>query len=411
MNLTKRRWIILVLCCLINLCIGAVYAWSVFATPMAEFLSEATGKALTIGDLAIVYTVANGVGPITMISGGFFNDRLGPKKVILIGGLMYGIGMILSGFVTSVPALLLTYGLIGGLGIGMVYGCTISTGVKFFPDKRGLVGGITTAVYGLSSVILPPIVRALVGSVGVQMTFRVIGIVFLLVICISSFFLMQCPPDFVPDGWTPPAPAVSIAPTVADQNWKQMLSTPVFYVMIICMLCGALSGMMVISQASGIAQNMMSMTAESAALVVSVLALFNALGRIVAGALSDKLGRINTLTVALVLSLTGLICLFVSGGSIAPFYIGIALVGISFGSFMGVYPGFTADRFGAKNNSVNYGIMFIGFALSGYVGPQIAASVFRADGTYTRAFLFAGCFVALGLVLTFVYRVLAKRSK
>ena len=156
-DLTKKRWLILGLCCLINLCIGSVYAWSVFATPLAE-----------------------------LISGGFFNDKFGPKKVIFLGGL---------------------------------------------------IEGVATAAYGLSSVILPPIANALVQGIGVSRTFVVIGIVFLLVICVSSLFLFPCPDGFVPEGWTPPAQMASS--TVRDRSWKEMLSSAVFYVMLTCMLSGA----------------------------------------------------------------------------------------------------------------------------------------------------------------------------
>ena len=148
MNLTKKRWVTLIACCLINLCLGSIYVWSVFASSMAEFLSARNGVVLTTADLAIVYTVANSVGPITMITGGWFNDKFGPKKVILVGGIMVGIGMITSGFATSVGALVVTYGLIFGLGLGMTYGTAVSSCMKFFPDKRGLIGGITTAIYG-----------------------------------------------------------------------------------------------------------------------------------------------------------------------------------------------------------------------------------------------------------------------
>ena len=412
MNLTKKRWLILALCCLVNLCIGAVYAWSVFASPMAEHLTELLGRELTSGDLALAYTVCNGVGPITMISGGIINDKLGPKKVILIAGIMYGAGMFLAGFSTSVGMLIVTYGLIAGLGLGMAYGCTISTAVKYFPDKSGMAGGIATAVYGLSSVILPPIVTKLVSGMGITSTFKVLGIVFLVIIVVCSFFLQKCPDGFVPDGWTPPAKTESAAPTVENKNWKQMLSSPIFYVMIIMMMCGAVSGMMVISQASSVASNMIGMTVEAAAIAVSVLALFNAFGRIIAGTLSDKIGRINTLFLGLVLAICGLLILFFcKEGAMVQFYLGVILVGVSFGTFMGVYPGFTADRFGAKNNSVNYGFMFIGFALSGLVGPMLMKMVYGSAGVYQPAFIFAAGFAVEGIVLSFVYRGMAKKKE
>ena len=409
MNLTKKRWVTLIACCLINLCLGSIYAWSVFASSMAEFLSARNGITLTTGDLAIVYTVANSVGPITMITGGWFNDKFGPKKVILIGGIMVGIGMIASGFATSTGFLVVTYGLVFGLGLGMTYGTAVSSCMKFFPDKRGLIGGIITAIYGLGSVILPPVITAIVSVSSAAAAFKIIGVVFLLVIGGCSFLMEQCPADFVPEGWTPPASAKKSG--IVDKNWKEMLGTPVFYVMLLLFTCGAFSGMMVISQASAVATNLVGMTALMASTAVSALAIFNAAGRILAGLLSDRIGRINTLTIAALVAVCGLFLLYLTGESgYLTFYIGIACVGLSFGSFMGVYPGFTADQFGAKNNSVNYGIMFIGLAGAGYFGPSAMRKIYMAEGTYHGAFLVACAFAAAGLALTFVYRFFAKKK-
>lgn len=410
-ELNKKRWLILTACCLVNLCLGSIYAWSVFASPMADHLTALLGRPVTSGDLAIVYTIANSVGPITMISGGWFNDRFGPGKVILLGGIMFGGGMILSSFVTSIPMLIVTYGLVGGLGLGMAYGCTISSCVKFFPDKRGLIGGLTTASYGFSSVLIPPVVTMIVDSSGVKAAFLGIGAVFLVVITVCSFFVTKCPEGFVPQGWIPPA-IENGGQSSNDKDWKGMLATPVFYVMILLLTCGAFCGMMIISQASAVAQNMVGMTPMAASTAVSILAVFNALGRIFAGALSDRIGRINTLMGSCVLSICGLLLLYITAsGGYATFYLGIALVGVCFGAFMGVFPGFTADRFGAKNNSVNYGIMFIGFAAAGYFGPTIMRNVYAANGIYQPAFLIACGLNVAGVVLSLVYRLMtAKRT-
>ena len=408
MNLTRKRWRTLIACCFINLCLGSIYVWSVFAASMAEFLSARNGVALTTADLAIVYTIANSVGPITMITGGYFNDKFGPKKVILTGGIMVGVGMIASGFATSVGTLVVTYGLIFGLGLGMTYGTAVSTCIKFFPDKRGLIGGITTAIYGLGSVILPPIVTEIVSVTDAPAAFKIVGAAFLIIICGCSFFMEQCPADFIPEGWTPPAAASN---GVENKNWKEMIKTPVFYVMLLLFTCGAFSGMMVISQASAVATNMVGMTALMASTAVSVLAVFNAAGRILAGLLSDRIGRISTLSVASVLGIIGLLLLYMTGeGGYTTFYMGIAGVGLSFGSFMGVYPGFTADQFGPKNNSVNYGIMFIGLAAAGYFGPSAMRHIYMAEGTYHGAILVACDFGIAGFVITFVYRFLAKKK-
>lgn len=404
MDLDRKRWIILAACCLVNLCLGSIYAWSVFSSAMAEYFQQSLGLGIGSGDLAIVYTVANSVGPVTMISGGWFNDRLGPRRVIAVGGLMWGGGMFLAGFAKSLGFLLVTYGLVGGLGLGMAYGSTISTSVKFFPDKRGLIGGITTAVYGASSVILPPIMTRVVEKTDAAFAFKAIGICFTVIIVLSTCFLQQCPDGYRPVGWNPPVNAAG--GSACDMDWKQMVRTKEFYIMLVLLTCGAFSGMMVISQASPVAQNMVGMSVAAAGGAVSVLALFNASGRILAGYISDRIGRINTLMAACVLSIFGLFLLYISGtGTLPTFYTGISIVGFCFGSFMGVYPGFTVDQFGARHNSANYGIMFIGFALAGYFGPQIMRNVYNATGAYQNAFLVACGLSAAGAALTFFYRI------
>ncbi len=411
-KLTTKRWFVLIASCLINLCIGSLYAWSVFSAPMAAHLTDVTGNEFTSGTLAIVFTVANAVGPITMISGGSINDKLGPKWVIFAGGILFGAGMIISSFANSMAPLMIGYGICCGLGMGLVYGCTISNSVKFFPDKSGLIGGIATASYGISSVLIPPIANAIISSSGVLNAFRLIGIAFIIIICGGAFLIEKCPPGFTPAGWHPQSVSKKTKSSGSDKNWRGMLTDPIFYVMILMLTCGAVFGLMMISQASPIAQNMIGMSVDEATAVVSILALFNAAGRVAAGYISDKIGRINTLTIMLALGIAGLLLLFFSGtGSFVTFYIGVSVVGICFGSFMGVFPAFTAGQFGQKNNSVNYGIMFIGFAIAGYVGPTIVSSVYNSSGSYTTAFLIAIGLAVFGILLTFVYRVLARKNK
>lgn len=410
MNITKKRWTVLIAACVINLCVGSLYAWSAFAGPMAEHLSAITGTTLTAGDLAVVFSIGNSVGPITMISGGKINDKFGPKAIIIVGGIMFGGGMILSGFATSVGQLIFTYGLLTGLGLGMVYGTTISTLVKFFPDRRGLIGGIATATFGFSSAIIPYIATAIVEAAGPTAAFKNIGLAFVILIVGSAFFMEKCPDGFVPEGFTPKVPAGSNG-EVVNKDWKQMLADPIFYVMIVMLTCGAFAALMFIPMIAPLATNMVEATAATATMCVSILAVFNVGGRISAGFLSDKLGRINTLAIACVISIVGLLALIVAGpGNIGLFILGISIVGLCFGSFMGVFPGFTADQFGPKNNSVNFGIMFIGFSVAGYFGPTILNSIYNTSGSYNGAFMVAIGFSVAGLALTFVYRALSNKT-
>nr|WP_321269691.1 OFA family MFS transporter [uncultured Tolumonas sp.] len=408
MDYSRKRWLILIASCFINLCIGSMYAWSVFSAPMAEYLSQLNGIHLTPANLSIVFVVANSIGPITMISGGKINDKFGPRFVIFVGGLMFGGGMFLSGYATHLDHLILSYGILTGLGLGMVYGATISTSIKFFPDKRGFVGGVTTALFGISSVIIPPIAAMITKEMGVISSFKIIGMAFTLIVCISAFFIDKCPDGFRPHGWQPPV--ANRATAGVNKDWKEMLQTPSFYILITLLTCGAVAGLMCIALASPLAQKMIGMSTAAATAAVSTLALFNVLGRISAGIISDKIGRINTLALACLLSIVGLYFLYISGeGDIETFYFGISIIGASFGSFMGVFPGFTADQFGAKNNSVNFGIMFSGFAVAGYAGPTIMTLIFNATNSYKGAFLIGIGFSVAGLALTYIYRIANKK--
>lgn len=402
-SLVQRRWLVLAASCLINLCVGSLYAWSVFAVPMAEHLGTLAGHEVT--GLAIVFTIANAVGPITMISGGAFNELLGPRKVVLAGGALFAAGMVASGFATNKEMLMLTYGLGVGLGVGMVYGVTVSNSVKFFPDKKGLAGGLATASYGLSSVLVPPIANALMESLGVASAFKVLGIAMLMVIALASTQIMACPEGFMSAAG---APAGGSDPQRANLDWRSMLRTPTFYLMISMLLCGAFAGLMMTSQASPMAQGMVGMSASEAAVVVSALALANAAGRILAGFASDRLGPVASLRISFVCLIAAMLVLYICGQSVVPFYLGICLVGVCFGATMGIYPGFTAQQFGARHNSVNYGIMFTGFAAAGLFGPQVMSALLVATGAYAPAFLVAGALAVLGLALTFAFARIAK---
>lgn len=403
MNYQRKRWIILIASCLINLCIGSMYAWSVFAAPMATHLG------VDPGSLAIIFTITNAVGPITMITGGRINDKFGPKWVIFVGGIVYGAGFLISSVSNSMTMLGIGYGLGCGLGMGMIYGCTINNSIKFFPDKRGLIGGIATATYGFSSVIMPPIANSLITNYGVLSTFRFIGIAFLIIICGSALVIEKCPVGYMPNNMS--QVAVKANSTNNEKSWKEMIKDPMFYLMFLMLVCSAFYGLMITSQASPIAQNLIKVSPATAAICVSILALFNVGGRICAGILSDLFGRINTLIVMLLFSIIGLGLLINCGdGDLIKFMVGVSIVGISFGSFMGVFPGFTADQFGTKNNSVNYGIMFIAFALAGVFGPMILRNIYSTYGVYKYAFMIGIGFVLVGLALALIYRKLSKKQ-
>jgi len=416
MDLKTKRWVVLIVSCVVNLIIGTGYAWSIFARPWSEF----TG--VQIAELGLVFGVCNAVGPITMITGGKILDALGPKWVVFVGGVLFGGGIALAGWLTpqggnSLFWLFFGYSIIFGLAMGLIYSCTIGNTVKWFPDKRGLVGGLTTAAYGLGSVILSKMLAGSVTVANISQVFMYLGLIYAIVVCIGAFFIAPAPAGYVPEGWSPPAPNPNVkAPT--DKTWNKMIADPVFYVMFFTILSGAFFGLMMISNASPIAQKTLQFTAATAGNVVMSLALCNTAGRVVCGWISDLLGRINTLTIALVLAIIGLLLVNtgVTGGTVTLFVLGVCLVGFCFGAFMGVFPGFTADQFGPRNNGINYGIIFIGFAVAGWFGPKVVA-IFTAGqqgdaliAAYSVAFKIAMGIAAFGLVMTFIFRALTKKK-
>lgn len=330
MNLKRSRGLTLLMSCLINLCIGSAYSWSVFAGPLAERLTALGGAAYSASDLGIVFTVYNIPGPFCMIAGGWLNRRIEVRRLIQMGSVLFVAGLLLCSRATTLGGLVVGFGLLVGFGVGTVYGCTVNNSVKLFPDKRGLAGGLTTGVYGLSSVLVPPVANVMIRNWGVSAAFQIIAVCFAVVLLLAS---------------------------------------------------------------------------------ASVLSLFNAGGRASAGILSDKLGRIGTLSLVFPISVAALCALFFFGqDSMAVFAVSIALVGACFGALMGIFPGFTADEFGQRNNTVNYGILFFGFALSGMLGPQVASWVMSGTGSYRSAFLIAAVVALAGFALTFLHRRLAARS-
>ncbi len=410
MDLKTKRWLVLIASVLINLCIGSGYAWSVFAKPMVAHLSSVTGVAVTAAAATLAFTISNLFGPVTMIIGGSVQDKFGPRWVIFAGAFIFGGGVFLTGFTTSTTWLYLSYGTLMGLGMGLIYSCTIANTVKFFPDKRGLVAGLATAGYGTGSIVVPPLANSMINSMGIMATFRTLGIAYFIIIAVGSFFVMAAPPGYKPEGWTPPAPSAGSAVSGFDKTWKQMLADPIFYVLLLMIMIGAFSGLMIISQASAIAQETTKVTAAVAAVAVSMIALANTGGRLFWGWVSDVIGRYNALTIMYIISAVSVFALTATP-SYSLFVLEAMLIALCFGGIMGIFPALTADMFGPKNNGVNYGIMFSGFAIAAYLGPMTAASVRASSGGYVTAFIVAAVISIVGILLTQVVRSKSKKMQ
>ena len=412
MDWMKKRWAVLVASVVTNVCIGTGFAWSVYQTGLFNESASIFGTEVSQAQLALAFTICSGVAPIPMIAGSGLQKTLkGPRNVVWLGGILFSAGLIATSFIHSLSMLYVTYGLLAGFGIAFAYGITIGNTVKFFPDKSGLIAGISTAAYGAGSIIFPPIMQALISQYGVMPTFRILGIGYGVVIIISAWFIKEPPEGWLPDGYVPPVKKGG--GSQEQKNWKQMLADIRFYLMIIVFIIFATGGLMVVSQGCPMSQAIGGADAATAAVIVSVIAVGNTGGRIIWGWVSDKIGRYPALFImAAIVTASGLILsMLTESGSLAAFVIFATLIAMCYGGTMGVYPALTADAFGMKNNGVNYGIMFIGFALGGYIGPILANNLFDSTGSYQMPLMAVGIMGAAAIVLLFVLKAVNKSEK
>jgi len=390
-----NRWLVLAASVVINLCIGSAYAWSVFQKPLIDLFGWSTSET------SLVFTISLGVVPVAMIIAGKIQDKAGPKTVVLIGGIFFGLGIVGAGFTDSLGVLYATYGITGGIGIGTIYACTVANTVKLFPDKRGLASGLVAAGFGSGAVLFAPLSTWLINAYGVLSAFKILGTGYLILIPALSWFIKAAPPGYAPAGWVPPANSSHSAAAV-DKDWRQMLRDPKFYILWCVYTLGTISGLMIIAHASPFGQEIVKLAPQTAAMAISALALANTGGRIFWGWVSDKIGRFSTVVVMFVLGGMAMLLLPAVSGLIA-FVLVLIVVGLCFGGFMGIFPSITADAFGPKNLGMNYGIMFTGFGLAAFVGPRLAATVKELyHGDYTHAFLIAAALSLLGVFLTLV---------
>ena len=289
MKQEKNRWLILIAAIITNLALGAGYAWSVFQTALLE-----TNTDWTLSETSLAFSISFAMVPVGMIICGPIVDKHGGKKVVLAAGLLFGLGMFLTGFANSIIMLYLTYGVILGLGIGAGYGTATALTVKWFPDKKGLAGGLTAAGFGSGAILLAPIATNMIESVGVNDTFKILGGILLVVICASSF-VMENPPV--------QEKAVGVT-TDKDKNYKEMLRESNFWILWAVYTFAATSGLMVIGHAANLASYY---SLGAGAVIVMIVGLANTLGRIFWGSVSDKMGRYKTVMIMFIVSGTGLI--------------------------------------------------------------------------------------------------------
>jgi OFA family oxalate/formate antiporter-like MFS transporter len=337
-----------------------------------------------------------------------WQDRVGPRRVLSVAGILYGAGYMFAALGAahhSLGGIYLGYGLLAGIGMGMGYIVPVATLVKWFPDRRGLMTGVAVCGYGAGALVMsPPAAREIV-ALGVPATFLTLGIIYMFFVVLSAQFYSAPPVGWRPEGWVPRS-AVSKAATTYDFTVREAMATSQFWLLLAMLFLNVSAGIMIISQASPMAQQLVGLTPVAAAGIVGVISIFNGLGRVFWAAVSDVLGRAR---VYLLLFLVQA-CVFFALPHLhtaALFTAAVAIVGLCYGGGFGTMPSFTADFFGAKNMGGIYGWILWAWALGAVPSPILIAHVRQTTGTYQ----FAIEVIAVVMVCSLILPLLARRPK
>jgi len=404
-----NRGLVVVGAVLIQLALGAIYAWSVFTPSL-------TVEGWTKADTQWVFAIGLASFAVFMVLAGKKMGSWGPQRLTIIGGLILGLGYLLAGLLggTDFWMLVILIGLIGGAGIGFAYVVPIAVGMRWFPDKKGMITGLAVAGFGFGAMLWVKLAGSwghLIESLGLSTTFTVYGIIFAVMVLVGGLWM-----KFPPTGWKPEGfKAEELDPltpaTDKEFNSNEMLSKPQFYLIFLTFVFSAGAGLMSIGlmklypmealQANGLS------AAEASAIAGTAMAVFfslaNGLGRIIWGTLSDKLGR-KTSIVVMTATQGILVILFTfMAGNEYLLYLGATLIGFNFGGNFALFPTITADTFGSKNVGQNYPFVFLAYGVGGILGPILGGKMGDL-GNFPMAFTISGIAVLIGTVLTLMVK-------
>lgn len=400
MEFEKKRWISLIAGIILNLLGGVAYAWSVFVIPLNEKFCWSMSKlALAYTMLSMTMLVAN----MTIIP--YLRKRMSLKKILVLGGILYGGGVAISGYMPNIMLFYITYSIIGGIGNAMIYPVLISYSQESFPERPGFASGLMAAGLGLGSVVIAAAAEFLFGITGdVSSAMLILGVIFMVGIIISALFVYEVPEGF--DTYIKNKFAVNKAAEAKpvylyEKPRSGMLKDPLFYMLYPCIILGAICGNMIISQGSPIMQKTFATSAETAALVVSVFSVANTLGRPVWGKISDKIGRINSFILLHSIMAISMATLFVCRVEII-FVVALMMAMLCFGGIATLVAPITSDFWGSKYITENYGITFSVFGISSLVAAPLIANVVETTGVYDKAFLYGFIMAGVGLILALI---------
>ncbi|HJZ75606.1 MAG TPA: OFA family MFS transporter [Vicinamibacterales bacterium] len=397
--MTTNRWLLAFAAVVMQICLGAAYGWSVFVAPLVS----ATGWTLT--EVSLNFTLAIAFLGVGTIIGGLWQDRAGPRPVATVAGVIYGASYLLAGYFAarhSLWGLYVSYGLLGGIGMGMGYITPVATITKWFPDRRGLMTGVAVAGYGAGALIMSPFAARSIVARGVPATFEILGAVYFVLVVLAAQFYRNPPAGWRPEGWQPTG-SVAKAASTYDFTVAEAMRTRQLWMLWLMLFLNVSAGIMIISQASPMAQQLVHMTPVAAAGMVGLISIFNGAGRVFWAWVSDYIGRAR---VYFLLYAIQAVILFMlpSMTNLTLFSTAFAVVGLCYGGGFGTMPSFTADFFGAKYMGGIYGWILLAWGAAAIPSPILIARLRQSTGRYDQAIYILAVVMVVALVLPLIVR-------
>ena len=393
----SNRWAIAAAGIVMQLSLGAVYAWSVFRIPLTKTFGW------SISQVTLTFTITIFTLGVTAFFGGLWMAKRGPRRVAMVAGVLYGVGVMLASLSANrLEVLYITYGVIAGTGTGLGYIVPVATLLKWFPDKRGLATGMAVTGFGGGALITAPVATILIQSTSVLTTFLILGFVYLIAV-VAAGSVMRNPPDgWKPSGWAPTkAQTAQRAPK--DYELKEAIKAWQWYGLWALLFLNVTAGIAVLSQAAPMAQEITGVTALVAAGLVGIFAIANGLGRLVWAWLSDLVGRKWVFLIMYLLQAVLFFSLTLTNSFVVFTALGFVIL-LCYGGGFGTMPAFTADYFGSKRVGPIYGLMLTAWGAASVLGPLLIAYIRETTGTYTNALYIIGGILLAGAVIPVIVR-------
>ncbi|GAB7026048.1 L-lactate MFS transporter [Geotalea toluenoxydans] len=403
---TNKGWQVTMAGLGINLALGVLYAWSIFKGAIKASIEQGGPDAFqwSLSSINDPYALCCLVFAFAMIVAGKCQDKLGPARTALIGGLFVGSGFTLMSFSNSYAAWVIGFGVLAGTGFGFGYAAATPPALKWFSStKTGVIAGTVVAGFGLAPVYIAPLSSFLLGTYGIQKSMLFLGIGFTVAVCGLSFLLINPPQGYVPAEPAKKDDGKPAAKAVYNANVSEMMRSPKFYLLWMNFFIGSGAGLMVIGSVAGLAKKSMG---PMAFVAVAIMAIGNASGRVVAGILSDKIGRKATLTIMLGFQAVMMFAAIpvVGSGSAGLLVVLATFIGFNYGSNLCLFPSFAKDYWGFKNYGLNYGVLFTAWGVGGFVMGRVSEMLNAVPGGLNKSFILAGVLCATGTILTIFLR-------